>query len=78
MATRTIWLPKVNYKEARNNIYESLHSHIYTFNLQNINAGFLRTAKLAIPATEAGQKVPVVFHLHGNLKHRDAIQCTAF
>ena len=25
-----------------------------------------RTAKVAIPATSAGQKVPVVFHLHGS------------
>ena len=24
-----------------------------------------RTAKVAIPATSAGQKVPVVFHFHG-------------
>jgi len=29
-------------------------------------AGYTRTAKLAIPATSAGQKVPVVIHLHGN------------
>jgi len=29
-------------------------------------AGYTRTAKVAIPATSAGQKVPVVFHLHGN------------
>merc|ERR1711874_455614 len=29
-------------------------------------AGYTRTAKAAIPATSAGQKVPVVFHLHGN------------
>merc|ERR550539_618822 len=28
--------------------------------------GYTRTAKVAIPATSAGQKVPVVFHLHGN------------
>merc|ERR1719250_517118 len=27
---------------------------------------YTRTAKVAIPATTAGQKVPVVFHLHGN------------
>merc|ERR1719513_459504 len=27
---------------------------------------YTRTAKVAIPATSAGQKVPVVFHLHGN------------
>ena len=26
---------------------------------------FCRTAQVAIPATAAGQKVPVVFHLHG-------------
>ena len=26
---------------------------------------FCRTAKLAIPETAAGEKVPVVFHLHG-------------
>ena len=25
-----------------------------------------RTAQVAIPATSSGQKVPVVFHLHGN------------
>jgi len=29
-------------------------------------AGEERTALVAIPATTAGQKVPVVFHLHGN------------
>merc|ERR550539_1008442 len=29
-------------------------------------AGYTRTAKVAVPATSAGQKVPVVFHLHGN------------
>jgi len=29
-------------------------------------AGYTRTAKVAIPATASGQKVPVVFHLHGN------------
>jgi len=29
-------------------------------------SGYTRTAKVAIPATSAGQKVPVVFHLHGN------------
>ena len=29
-----------------------------------------RTAKVAIPATSAGQKVPVVFHLHGNRKSK--------
>merc|ERR1712066_78140 len=28
--------------------------------------GYARTAKVAIPATSAGQKVPVVFTLHGN------------
>merc|ERR1712227_190769 len=28
--------------------------------------GYERTAKLAIPETAAGEKVPVVFHLHGN------------
>merc|ERR1712212_768318 len=27
---------------------------------------YTRTAKVAVPATTAGQKVPVVFHLHGN------------
>jgi len=27
--------------------------------------GYSRTAKVAIPATSAGQKVPVVFHFHG-------------
>merc|ERR1719347_2483630 len=27
---------------------------------------YSRTAKVAVPATTAGQKVPVVFHLHGN------------
>jgi len=27
--------------------------------------GYTRTAKVAIPATSAGQKVPVVFHFHG-------------
>merc|ERR1719369_1224895 len=27
---------------------------------------YTRTAKVAVPATSAGQKVPVVFHLHGN------------
>ena len=26
---------------------------------------YCRTAQVAIPATAAGQKVPVVFHLHG-------------
>jgi len=29
-------------------------------------AGYTRTAKVAIPATTAGQKIPVVIHLHGN------------
>merc|ERR1719245_518286 len=29
-------------------------------------AGYTRTALVAIPATTAGEKVPVVFHLHGN------------
>jgi len=29
-------------------------------------SGYTRTAQVAIPATVAGQKVPVVFHLHGN------------
>merc|ERR1711971_1227917 len=29
-------------------------------------SGYTRTAKVAIPATSAGEKVPVVFHLHGN------------
>merc|ERR1719450_1673405 len=29
-------------------------------------SGYQRTAKVAIPATDAGQKVPVVFDLHGN------------
>ena len=28
--------------------------------------GYVRTAKVAIPETQAGEKVPVVFHLHGN------------
>merc|ERR1711971_684309 len=28
--------------------------------------GLERTASVSIPATSAGQKVPVVFHLHGN------------
>ena len=27
---------------------------------------FLRTAEVSIPATSAGEKVPVVIHLHGN------------
>ena len=27
---------------------------------------YQRQIKLAIPATSAGEKVPVVFHLHGN------------
>ena len=27
---------------------------------------YFRTAKVTVPATTAGQKVPVVFHLHGN------------
>jgi poly(3-hydroxybutyrate) depolymerase len=27
---------------------------------------YTRTAKVTVPATTAGQKVPVVFHLHGN------------
>ena len=27
---------------------------------------YFRTAQVAIPATSSGQKVPVVFHLHGN------------
>merc|ERR1719341_1264022 len=29
-------------------------------------SGYTRTAKVTVPATTAGQKVPVVFHLHGN------------
>merc|ERR1719410_945660 len=29
-------------------------------------SGLERTASVSIPATSAGQKVPVVFHLHGN------------
>jgi len=29
-------------------------------------SGYERTAVLTVPATTAGQKVPVVFHLHGN------------
>lgn len=29
-------------------------------------AGYSRTAKVSVPATSAGQKVPVVIHLHGN------------
>jgi len=29
-------------------------------------AGYERTALVTVPATTAGQKVPVVFHLHGN------------
>merc|ERR1712123_91694 len=29
-------------------------------------AGYTRTALVTVPATTAGQKVPVVFHLHGN------------
>merc|ERR1712128_362963 len=29
-------------------------------------AGYTRTAFVTVPATTAGQKVPVVFHLHGN------------
>merc|ERR1719336_1387059 len=29
-------------------------------------SGYTRTALVAIPATSAGEKVPVVFHLHGN------------
>lgn len=28
--------------------------------------GYVRTAKVAIPDTQPGEKVPVVFHLHGN------------
>ena len=28
--------------------------------------GYVRTAKVAIPETQPGEKVPVVFHLHGN------------
>lgn len=28
--------------------------------------GYMRTAKVAIPDTQPGEKVPVVFHLHGN------------
>ena len=27
--------------------------------------GYMRTAQVAVPATSAGQKVPVVFHFHG-------------
>jgi len=29
-------------------------------------AGYSRTAKVSVPATSEGQKVPVVLHLHGN------------
>jgi len=29
-------------------------------------AGYSRTAKVSVPATSQGQKVPVVIHLHGN------------
>ena len=28
--------------------------------------GYMRTAKVTIPDTQPGEKVPVVFHLHGN------------
>ena len=27
--------------------------------------GYMRTAQVSVPATSAGQKVPVVFHFHG-------------
>merc|ERR1719483_279943 len=30
------------------------------------SAGYSRTAKVSVPTTTAGQKVPVVLHLHGN------------
>ena len=34
--------------------------------IKKIISIYFRTAKVAIPATSSGQKVPVVFHLHGN------------
>ena len=32
--------------------------------------GLERTATVSIPVTSAGQKVPVVFHLHGNIMRK--------
>ena len=32
--------------------------------------GLERTASVSIPATSAGQKVPVVFHLHGKIMRK--------
>ena len=36
-----------------------------------------RTALVAIPATTAGQKVPVVFHLHGekSISYENLVKC---
>ena len=44
-----------------------------------INLLNFRTAKVAIPATSAGQKVPVVIHLHGNcVEHRNTVNLIKF
>ena len=51
----------------------SVTACIHLVSLSEIFLTFLssRTAKVAIPATSAGQKVPVVFHLHGKKRGVD-------
>ena len=36
--------------------------HLFCYYFYDIS----RTAKVSIPETQSGEKVPVVFHLHGN------------
>ena len=54
-----------------------LNSCIHLVFLSEIFFIFLssRAAKVAIPATSAGQKVPVVFHLHGK---KSRVECSRF